>query len=68
MKSREDYSNLGLDELKERLSERVEELENLRLQQATHQISNPLRIRYVRRDIARLKTLIHQQAKSQKES
>ncbi|RMH65102.1 MAG: 50S ribosomal protein L29 [Calditrichaeota bacterium] len=68
MKTREDYSSLSMDELKERLVERVEELENLRLQQATHQISNPLRIRYVRRDIARLKTLIHQQTMSQKES
>ncbi len=68
MKTREDYKSLSMDELKERLTERVEELENLRLQQATHQISNPLRIRFVRRDIARLKTLIHQQATSQKES
>ncbi len=68
MKTREDYKSLSMDELNERLTERVEELENLRLQQATHQISNPLRIRFVRRDIARLKTLIHQQATSQKES
>ncbi len=68
MKTREDYKSLSMDELKERLGERIEELENLRLQQATHQISNPLRIRFVRRDIARLNTLIHQKATSQKES
>ena len=56
MKSKENYSDLSVEELTERLSERVEELENLRMQQSTQQITNPLRIRFVRRDIARIKT------------
>jgi len=60
MKSIENYNELSLDEIKERLVERIAELENLRIQQGTHQITNPMRIRFVRRDIARLKTLIHQ--------
>ncbi len=59
MKSIENYSELTLDEINEKLEERVTELENLRVQQATHQITNPMRIRYVRRDIARIKTILH---------
>lgn len=68
MKSQENYKELGPEELAERLTERVEELENLRMQQSTQQITNPLRIRFVRRDIARLKTLIHQNEQSKQES
>lgn len=68
MKSKENYSDLSVKELTERLSERVEELENLRMQQSTQQITNPLRIRFVRRDIARIKTLMHQQELSKQES
>ena len=59
MKSIENYNELTLDEINEKLEERIAELENLRVQQATHQITNPMRIRYVRRDIARIKTIIH---------
>jgi len=59
MKSQENYKELSLDELNEKLTERVEELDNLRMQQATHQITNPIRIRFVRRDISRIKTFIH---------
>ena len=68
MKSQENYTELEPEELAERLTERVEELENLRMQQSTQQITNPLRIRFVRRDIARLKTLIHQHELSKQES
>jgi len=68
MKSQENYTELGPEELAERLTERVEELENLRMQQSTQQLTNPLRIRFVRRDIARLKTLMHQSELSKQES
>ena len=68
MKSQEDYKSLKPEELAERLNERVEELENLRMQQSTQQLPNPLRIRFVRRDIARLKTIMHQQETSKQES
>ena len=61
MKSQENYKELSTEELGEKLIERVEELENLRMQQATHQITNPIQIRFVRRDIARIKTIIHSQ-------
>ena len=45
-------------ELEQRLREAQEELFNLKFQHKTGQLSNPLRIREVRKDVARLKTLI----------
>jgi len=58
MKSKDTLLSLSADELDAKLSELNEEMGNLQLQKATHQITNPLRIRLVRRDIARVKTLI----------
>ena len=60
MKNREDYSGLSLEELKDKLVEVLEEMDNLRIQKATHQLTNPLRVREVRKEIARLKTFIRQ--------
>jgi large subunit ribosomal protein L29 len=53
---------LSAEELRERLREFQEELFNLRFQLATGQIENVGRIRTVRRDIARLKTVQRQKA------
>ena len=61
MKNREDLKGLTLDELNERLVESMGEYDNLHIQQATHQLSNPIRLRDVRRQIARIKTFINQQ-------
>ena len=58
MKSRDELFNLSPDELDSKLVELRSEMENLQLQKATHQLTNPLRIRTVRRDIARVMTLI----------
>lgn len=58
MKSRDAVLNLSPDELDMKLAELQDEMKNLQLQKATHQITNPLRIRVVRRDIARVKTLM----------
>ena len=60
MKSRDEILNLSPNELESKLVEFQSEMENLQLQKATHQLSNPLRIRIVRRDIARIKTLINE--------
>jgi len=56
----EEIKQLSLDELEIRLEDSEEEYENLRIQHSTHQLDNPLRIRMVRRDIARIKTVIHE--------
>jgi large subunit ribosomal protein L29 len=54
--------DLSAEELRGKLRELQEELFNLRFQLATGQIENVGRIRTVRRDIARLKTVQHQRA------
>jgi len=61
MKNIEELRGLTIEELNEKLTEAVEEYENLKIQKATHQLTNPIRIRYVRREIARIKTLVSQQ-------
>ncbi len=60
MKNTEELKTLSLDELKGRLEDALEEHHNLMIQKSTHQINNPLRIREVRREIARIKTFIRQ--------
>ncbi len=52
--------DLTMDELAVQLRELKEELFNLRFQHATAQLDNPLRIREVRRTIARVKTIIRE--------
>jgi len=51
---------MTLDELQAALEDAKEELANLRIQKALGQLNNPLRLRLVRREIARLKTVIHE--------
>lgn len=52
--------DLAEEELRGKLRELQEELFNLRFQLATGQIENVGRIRTVRRDIARLQTILRQ--------
>lgn len=49
---------LSVEESKSKVTELTEELFNLRMQNTTGQLDNPSKIRYVKRDIARLKTII----------
>ncbi len=49
---------LTKEELERKVDELKEELFNLRFQLATGQLDNPIRIRHVKRDIARAKTVI----------
>jgi large subunit ribosomal protein L29 len=55
----EELKQLPLEELKIRLQDTQEELVNLRFQLALRQLDNPLKVRSLRRDIARMKTVIH---------
>ncbi len=48
-------------ELQEQLDEAKEELFNLRFQVVTNQLDNTARLREVRRDIARIKTVMREQ-------
>jgi large subunit ribosomal protein L29 len=53
------------DELKTQLTELKKEAFNLRFQRASGQLENTARVRQVRRDIARIKTVLGQQAAAQ---
>jgi large subunit ribosomal protein L29 len=53
-----DLRNLTEDELAQRELDLRRELFNLRFQQTTGEIENPMRIRAVRKDIARVLTIM----------
>ncbi|NMA99907.1 MAG: 50S ribosomal protein L29 [Firmicutes bacterium] len=55
-----DIRELSANELEVRLGELKEELFNLRFQLATGQLDNPMRISAVRKDIARVKTVMRE--------
>jgi large subunit ribosomal protein L29 len=59
MKAEELRGKTG-DELGDALLKLRHEQFNLRFQQATGQLENTTRVRQVRRDIARIKTVLHQ--------
>lgn len=50
------------DQLRDELVALKKEAFNLRFQQATSQLENPARIKTVRRDVARVKTVLNQKA------
>ncbi|MBC8385092.1 MAG: 50S ribosomal protein L29 [Candidatus Cloacimonetes bacterium] len=52
------------EELLQRLEDSKEELFNLRFQKATNRLDNQLKLKFVRRDIARIKTLITERQKN----
>jgi large subunit ribosomal protein L29 len=55
-----ELGELSLDDLKAKLAELTEERFRLRFRSATESIANPMRFRALRRDIARVKTLLRQ--------
>lgn len=59
MKSKE-VRELSAAELDNKLTELKSELFNLRFQNAINQLDNPMRIKAVKKDIARIKTMIRE--------
>lgn len=55
-----DFRSMSEKELNDKLSELKGELFNLRFQHAINQLENPGRIKAVKRDIARVKTVIRE--------
>ncbi|MBR0278317.1 MAG: 50S ribosomal protein L29 [Clostridia bacterium] len=53
--------DLSTDELMQKLKDLKEELFNLRFQQATNQLDNPMRIVEVKKTIARVNTLLREE-------
>jgi len=56
---------LTVEELRRRLDETYQELFNLRFQLATKQLADTSRVRQVKRDIARLQTLLRERAREE---
>jgi large subunit ribosomal protein L29 len=53
-----DVHELSVDELEQKLAETKEELFNLRFQNATGQLDNYKRLGELRKDVARIKTIL----------
>jgi large subunit ribosomal protein L29 len=54
------WRDMKNEELTTKLSDLKNELFNLRFQLATGQLENPLKIKHVKKDIARVRTVIRQ--------
>ena len=53
--------SMSVEELQTKLQDLKKDLFNLRLQHATNQLDNPIKIAQVKKDIARVKTIIREQ-------
>ena len=59
MKAKE-LKNLSVEELTKKQDELKKDLFMLRMQHATNQLDNPMRLAAVKKDIARIKTIIRE--------
>ena len=59
MKAKE-LKNLSVEELNAKLDELKKDLFMLRMQHATNQLDNPMQLNNVKKDIARVKTIIRE--------
>ena len=53
-----EFNKLTTEELNKRINDNKEELLKLRMKQATGTLENPARIHELRKDVARLKTIL----------
>ena len=62
MKAKEikEVRSLSVEKLEEKLQELKKDLFMLRMQHATNQLDNPMQIAAVKKDIARIKTIIRE--------
>ena len=58
LNERDSLKQMSVEELRNKLAELTEERFRLRFRSATESVDNPMRFRSLRRDIARLKTLL----------
>ncbi|WP_300376814.1 50S ribosomal protein L29 [Henriciella sp.] len=63
-----DLRSKSKDQLQDQLTQLKKEQFNLRFQQATGQLEKTARVKEVRRDIARVKTLLREQAQTEAEA
>ena len=67
MKSKE-VRELSIEQLKQHLISKEEELFNLKIQLSTKQLENTMKVREARRHVARLKTILREKEKGPKAS
>ena len=60
MRKHSEFREMTADELNSKLADLKAELFNLRFQLAINQLDNPMRISAVKKDIARVKTVIRE--------
>jgi large subunit ribosomal protein L29 len=60
----DEIRELGADDIRTRLAELERERFNLKFRGATEALVNPLRLRSIRRDIARLQTVLAEKART----
>lgn len=65
MKNTKELKDMTGAELQEQLDDAKKEMFTLRLHQVSGQLENPLRIRAVRRSIARINTIMNQAANAE---
>ena len=60
MTKMEEFRKLSTEELEKKIKENKEELFNLRFQQATGNLEKPVRLRELRKEVAKMKTIIRE--------
>ena len=60
MSKAKELRELAQDELDQKLQDRIKEVFDLRKVKATGKLDNPLQVRMMRREIARLRTMINE--------
>ena len=55
-----DMREMTLDELRLRHDELIDELVNLRIKNAMRQLDNPMQVKVLRREVARVKTVLRE--------
>jgi large subunit ribosomal protein L29 len=58
----DELRDMSVEDLESKLSELTEERFRLRFRSATESIENPMRFRGIRRDIARIKTILKEKS------
>ena len=64
MQAKKEIRDLTDSEAQQKESDTAEELFRLRIRKSTGQLENPMLIRHLRRDLARIKTIRHEQRRS----
>lgn len=60
MTKMEEFRKLSTEELEKKIKTNKEELFNLRFQQATGNLEKPVRLRELRKEVAKMKTIIRE--------